>query len=70
MSSAIIDANGRLDLSSERLRQLGFMPGAVVQVIPTLAGNVILALDNQPVLAEARARALPMRERRALGAGR
>lgn len=70
MRIATIDTNGRLDLNSERLRQLGFVPGAVAQVIPTLAGNVILALDDQPVLAEARARALTARERRALGAGR
>jgi hypothetical protein len=46
---AVVDAAGALALG-DAARRLGFAPGAVVRVIATSAGSLILALDDAPVL--------------------
>lgn len=61
---------GYVCLDHDMLRKLGFRPGAWIQITPTLAGSLIVSLDDTPVTVEAPARALPTRERRMLGVGR
>lgn len=49
MRRATIDATGRLDLG-DAARCIGFAPGAVVDVIVTRAGSLILALSDDAVV--------------------
>lgn len=71
MFRAVVRQDGSLQLGEEARRQ-GYGPGAVVDVIVTRAGSLILALDQSPALDAA---SLPLlsagtvREARALRAG-
>ena len=60
MHVAVIGMSGALMLGSDAER-LGFRPGAVVQIIVTSAGSLILALDQSPPALDVAFRALPGR---------
>lgn len=69
MHTATVDEAGRLDLG-DVARQLGYRPGALVQVIRTSAGTLILAIDDTPVLIEATGRMLPSPQKQRALSGR
>lgn len=64
-----VRADGTVPLGEDAAR-LGFRPGALVQVIVTRAGSLILALDDEPATVEAPCRPLPRRAREPLAIGR
>ncbi len=49
MRRAHIDADGRLDLG-DQARRAGYQPGAVVDVLLTRAGQLIITVTDEPVL--------------------
>lgn len=58
MRRAHIDADGRLDLG-DQARRAGYQPGAVVDVILTRAGSIILALADDHDTIDIASRRLP-----------
>jgi hypothetical protein len=49
MHYAVVDSGGRIQLG-EQARRLGFHAGAVVQVIVTRAGSLILTVGDAPTV--------------------
>lgn len=45
---AIIDAQGRIPLRT--YEGIGYAPGTVVEIIPTRAGSLIIAIDSAPLV--------------------
>lgn len=58
MRRAHIDADGRLDLG-DQARRAGYQPGTTVDVLVTLAGQLIITPTDEPVLIELDASRLP-----------
>ncbi len=69
MHRTAVRADGTLPLGPDAAR-LGFVPGALVDVIVTSAGSLILALSDEPAVDVPYRRLTPAMERRMIGRGR